>query len=233
MPDFILDLDSKWQLSIGEKKSIFYKYMERFEIITCSCHEGMSALEFYETNLREQTYCDNDVKELPNKTIQICKGAISCISEMYMSTGFPETCRLFCSNPSFTLLGTRYFENPNQSLINKIDDLYVEGLENKIARYQYCLLVYAALKGYIELEDAENKLVNDAFFIDLFSIFDDNSLKLKRVLIEALKKLNGKFLEENIISDSGTIKDALLFKHQTMCLMLYSCHMEKKIPLKF
>lgn len=216
MPDFILDLDSQWKLSISEKKSIFFRYMEKFKISPCSCHKGMSFFEFYETNVRVSTYCDNDVKELSNKKIQICKGAISCILEIYMSTGFPDTCRLFCSNPSFTLLGTSYFKNPKQSLIDKIDALFVEGIENKIARYQYCLLVYTALKGHIELEYAENGLVRDGFFLDLFSIFDDNSLKLNKILIEALKTVNGKFLEEKTIYNSDTKTNALVFKHETI-----------------
>ncbi|XP_063429155.1 uncharacterized protein LOC134712004 [Mytilus trossulus] len=213
----ILDLDRTFKLSLVEKKSIFYKYMETSKIVTCSCHETMSFTQFYESNLREQTYCDNDVEELPNKTIQICTSAITRIVEMYLPTGFSETCRMFCSNPSFTLLGTRYFENPNQSLIDKIDELYVEGHENKIVRYQYCLLLYTALKGPIELDVIENSLVHNAFFIELFSIFDDNSLKIKKILIlEAVKKLKGKFLEENTIYDSGKIRDGLTFKHQSI-----------------
>lgn len=218
MDDFILNLDRTWKLSLREKQSIFYKYMERFKIVPCSCHETMSFIQFYETNLREKTYCDKDIEELPNKTIQICTSAITRILEMYLPTGFPETCRLFCSNPSFTLLGTRYFENPKQSLIDKIDELYAEGHANKIARYQYCLLLYTALKGPMELEVIENSLVHDAFFIELFSIFVDNSLKIKKILIfEAVKKLKGKFLEENTVYDSGKIRDGLTFKHQTIC----------------
>ncbi|CAG2207451.1 unnamed protein product [Mytilus edulis] len=145
------------------------------------------------------------------------------MSDTYV--GFPETCRMFCSDKSLTLLGVAYFRNTNKSLVNKINDLFSESFEKLSCRYQYCVLVYTALKhNFLDNNIIESRIENDQLFKRIFSLFDHRDTKIRKTLVQqAIRKLEGGYLIHSSRYNEfyrdycpDPLGKAYMFKHQAV-----------------
>lgn len=82
---------------------------------------------------------------------------------------FPQACHLFCSNKTFTKQGISYFTHALQSLVNEITNLKTQGFNNKQMQYQYCVLVYTAVKSSVHVDDTDEQCFSRGILSDAWS----------------------------------------------------------------
>ncbi|CAG2243113.1 unnamed protein product [Mytilus edulis] len=217
----ILNLD--YSLSDRERVTILLRHMRHNSVNPCKsrvktdvCFHDWDPLPGCTSD------CTADVK------ITICTDIIyaCCMCDTFL--GFPETCRMFCSDKSLTLLGVAYFRNTNKSLVDKVNDLFLESFEKLSCRYEYCVLVYTALKyNFFDENLIGCRIENDQLFKRIFSTFDEKEPKIRKTLVQqAIRKLEGRYLiHSSRYSDfyhdvcsysSFSLGNAYMFKHQAV-----------------
>ncbi|CAG2207449.1 unnamed protein product [Mytilus edulis] len=214
----ILNLD--YSLSDRERVTILLRHMRHNSINPCKsrvktdvCFHDWDPLPGCTSD------CTADVK------ITICTDIIyaCCMCDTFL--GFPETCRMFCSDKSLTLLGVAYFRNTNKSLVDKVNDLFLESFEKLSCRYEYCVLVYTALKyNFFDENLIGCRIENDQLFKRIFSTFDEKEPKIRKTLVQqAIRKLEGRYLiHSSRYSDfyhdvcPDPLGKAFMFKHQAV-----------------
>ncbi|CAG2207455.1 unnamed protein product [Mytilus edulis] len=142
----ILNLDNDLKLSDKERILILLSHMKCNSIIPCKSPVKVDIWFDYNPIPCCSSECTADVIKLSNGSTQICTDILytCCMCDTFL--GFPETCRMFCSDETLTFLGMAYFHNTNKSLVDKINALFSKGFDTLSCRYQYCVLVYTALK---------------------------------------------------------------------------------------
>lgn len=135
--------------------SILRKHVYKHGISLCECKRiniiGTSAPPMV---LRT---CSTDVCQMNDNSIRMCFSFFYdvCCGKYEIQIGFPQACYLFCSNKNFTKQGQAYFTHTSQSLVEEMDNLKIEGFDKKQIQYQYCVLVYIAMKRSIDLGDVD------------------------------------------------------------------------------
>lgn len=132
----------------------------------------------------------------------------------------------FCCNKNFTKQGKSYFTHASQGLVDVMTNLKIEGFDNKRLQYQYCVLVYAAIKDTIDLDD-----IDELPLLNIFSSIYQNDDKLKlSLLMDAVCVLDGTYISkysinskpeeikrpkvsEKYILQHTTIKEAVLISY--------------------
>ncbi|XP_063399602.1 uncharacterized protein LOC134684263 [Mytilus trossulus] len=221
----IVNLDYKYRLTDKERITMILSHMRYNSIIPCKSPVKVDIYFDDDPYPRCSSECTADVIALSDNNTQICTNTVyqCCMCDTYL--GFPETCRMFCSDKSLTILGVAYFRTTNKSLINKVTDLFTEGFDKLSCRYQYCVLVYTALKcNFFDNNILGSHIENDELFQRIFSIFDDKKSKIRKTLVQqAILTLEGGYLIKSskfgeFYQDWVTYPrgNAYTFKHQAV-----------------
>ncbi|CAG2207454.1 unnamed protein product [Mytilus edulis] len=221
----IINLDYDYSLSDKERITILLSHMRFNSINPCKSPVKVDICLDDDPYPSCSSECSADSIALSDNNSQICTNTLyqCCMCDTYL--GFPETCRMFCQDQSLTALGVAYFRNTNQSLINKVTDLFTEGFDKLSCRYQYCVLVYTALKcNFFDNNILGSHIENDELFQKIFSIFDDKKSKIRKTLVQqAIRTLEGGYLIQS--SKFGEFNqdwltyprgNAYMFKHQAV-----------------
>ncbi|VDH97319.1 Hypothetical predicted protein [Mytilus galloprovincialis] len=179
---------------------IFSKHMDKHGISLCECRRSDSTFILPPVAFER---CTSEVIETNNNAIQLCVSLFIdiCTGKYEMQIGFPQACHLFCSNKSLTKQGSFYFTHASQSLVNEIMDFKLKGFGSKLVQYQYCVLVYAAIKNSIDVDDIDEKC-----FENILSYFESHALK-KSFLKEAVRTLEATyFTKKSSILDRDQLK---------------------------
>ncbi|CAC5401690.1 unnamed protein product [Mytilus coruscus] len=222
----ILNLDYDSRLSDKERILILLSHMKNNSIIPCKSPLKTDILFDYNPIPCCSSECTADVIQLSNDNTQICTDIFyaCCMCDTFL--GFPETCRMFCSDRSLTFLGVAYFRNTNKSLVDKINDLFSKSFDKLSCRYQYCVLVYTALKcNFFDNNILGSHIEKDELFKKIFSIFDDKETKIRKTLVQqAIRKLEGGYLIKSSQFSEFHLDctylprgNAYMIKHQAVC----------------
>ncbi|XP_063399603.1 uncharacterized protein LOC134684264 [Mytilus trossulus] len=222
----ILNLDNNLKLSDEERILILLSHMKYNSIIPCKSPVKVDILFDYNPIPCCSSECTADVLKLSNGSTQICTDILytCCMCDTFL--GFPETCRMFCSDESLTFLGIAYFHNTNKSLVDKINSLFSKCFDTLSCRYQYCVLVYTALKcNFLDNNILGSHIEKDELFRKIFSIFDDKETKIRKTLVQqAIRELEGGYLikssqysEFHLDCTYLPSGNAYMIKHQAVC----------------
>ncbi|VDI03261.1 Hypothetical predicted protein [Mytilus galloprovincialis] len=200
-----IDLDDEnFALTHHEKEKILINQLKQFSVSTCNCT--------YRNWLVSDT-CDELCMEMPGNTLELCYKVVKDILNVDTYYGFPQACRLFSSNPSFTKMGVKYFQNPNKALVEEIESLHTDAFEKSVIdQYQFCILVYLAVKDEIDFST-----VDEVFFRNLLDKFGNSNYKLN-VLKRSVKGISDKYLVGDftigpIRLQHATIREAILISY--------------------
>ncbi|VDI36943.1 Hypothetical predicted protein, partial [Mytilus galloprovincialis] len=201
----IINLDDEnFALTRDEKKNILINLLKQFSVSICNCT--------YRDSLASDT-CDEPCMEMPGNTLKLCYKVVKDILNFKTYYGFPQACRLFSSNPSFTKMGVKYFQNPNKALVEEMESLHTDAFaKSVIERYQFCILVYLAVKDEIDLYN-----VDKIFFGHLLDKFGDSNFT-PNVLKRSLKGISDKYLVGDFTRQPcrlqhATIREAILISY--------------------
>ncbi|VDI40777.1 Hypothetical predicted protein [Mytilus galloprovincialis] len=222
----ILNLDNDLKLSDKERILILLSHMKCNSIIPCKSPVKVDIWFDYNPIPCCSSECSADVIKLSNGSTQICTDILytCCMCDTFL--GFPETCRMFCSDETLTFLGMAYFHNTNKSLVDKINALFSKSFDTLSCRYQYCVLVYTALKcNFLDNNILGSHIENDELFRKIFSIFDDKETKIRKTLVQqAIRELEGGYLikssqysEFHLDCTFLPSDNAYMIKHQAVC----------------
>lgn len=109
-------------------------------------------------------------------------------------------------------MGLGYFQNPNKALVDKIGSLHTDAFDKLFVRYQFCILVYLAVKNEISSYD-----VDESFFKHILHKFGDSNYK-SNVLKRSLKEVSdtylvGDFTRGTCRLQHATIREAILISY--------------------
>ncbi|CAC5370498.1 unnamed protein product [Mytilus coruscus] len=197
---------------------ILSKHMNKHGISLCKSKKLTDIRAyFYPPEVNQQ--CKSDVYETNDNSLKkVCVSLFDeiCSGKYEMHIGFPQACHLFCSNKNFTKQGKAYFTHASQSLVNEIMNLKTQGFDNKQMQYQYCVLVYTAIKRSIDVDD-----IDEHCFQNLISYFENNNIRIS-LLKQAVFKLEGTYLNK-IAPDSvcnhhkrQKVSDIYILQHSTI-----------------
>ncbi|XP_052075329.1 uncharacterized protein LOC127712756 [Mytilus californianus] len=201
----IINLDDEnFALTRDEKENILINHLKQFSVSTCNCR--------YRNWLYSDT-CYELCMEMPGNTLELCYKVVEDILNVDTYYGFPQACRLFSSNPSFTKMGVKYFQNPNKALVEEIESLHTGAFENSvIEQYQFCILVYLAVEDEIDLST-----VDKIFFRHLLDKFGNSNYN-PNVLKRSVKGISDKYLVGDFTRgpcrlQHATIREAILISY--------------------
>ncbi|CAG2252349.1 unnamed protein product [Mytilus edulis] len=211
--EMFINLDKINSLHIN--KLILSKHMNKHGISLCQCRLNINPFNVFRTN----QLCESELFETNPNSFQVCVKLFNeiCSGQYEMHIGFPQACHLFCSNSNFTKQGLEYFTHASQSLVNEMNNLKNQGFDNKQIQYQYCTLVYTAIKSSLDMED-----IDERCFQHILSYF--GSKKFRRSLLKAaVCKLDGTYFNLQSSSESSCdnskrqkVSDIYVLQHNTI-----------------
>ncbi|VDI15403.1 Hypothetical predicted protein [Mytilus galloprovincialis] len=198
----IINLD-KIILTTSEKRKIFLKHLTVNNLSICKC------------DFTTEQVCCNQVINLDG-SIQVGRKLFEEIITLVPDThvGFPQACNVFSSNKQMSKLGLNFFENTTKSQIEEFKKMKLKALNDNWTMYQYCILVYTAIKGYFDLSDPDNILITN-----ILSALEFDKTHIPVELKQLLTKLDGKFFVQGWLQKDymeNTIIPAYFFKHTTI-----------------
>lgn len=213
--EMFINLDKIKSLHIN--KLILSKHMNKHGISLCQCSPWLNITPVYGFYTNQP--CESELFETNPNLFQVCVKLFNeiCSEKYEMHIGFPQACHLFCSNSNFTKQGLEYFTHASQSLVNEINSLKNQGFDNKQFQYQYCTLVYTAIKSSLDMED-----IDEHCFQHILSYFESKTI-IMSLLKEAVRKLDGTYLILQSSSESSCdnskrqkVSDIYVLQHNTI-----------------
>ncbi|CAC5407376.1 unnamed protein product [Mytilus coruscus] len=198
--DVLINIDTKrcW----GCHAMILSKHMNKHDISLCKCKQVNYAL-IYNLPPVAIERCILEVVETKENAMQLCVSVFNDIfsGKYEMKIGFRQACHLFCSNKNLTKQASFYFTRASKSLVNEKMDFKIKGFDSKLVQYQYCVLVYTAMKNAIDVY-----VIDEKCFKNILSYFESHTIKIS-FLREAVRTLIGTyFTQKSSISDRGQTK---------------------------
>ncbi|XP_071146621.1 uncharacterized protein [Mytilus edulis] len=214
--DVLINIDTIRQW--GCRAKILSNHMKKHDISLCKCKQVNYSPIFNLPPVAIER-CIAEVVETNENAIQLCVSLFNdiCSGKYEMQIGFPQACHLFCSNKNLTKQGSFYFTHASKSLVNEIMDFKIKGFDNKLVQYQYCVLVYAAMKNSIDVD-----YIDETCFKNILSYFEDSHTIKMSLLREAVRTLEGTyFTKKSSISDRSQPKrlkfsDVYILQHYTI-----------------
>ncbi|XP_071146076.1 uncharacterized protein [Mytilus edulis] len=211
---FNLDKNS----SLHDNELILTKHMNKHGVSLCNCIQMLRINAPFISPIAHHQ-CESEVTETNDGSLQICVELFKeiCCEQNEMHIGFPQACHLFCSNNNFTKQGMAYFTHASQSLVDEIMNLKKQGFNNnKLQQYQYCALVYTAIKRSLDMNNIDKKC-----FQDILSYFESKTM-IMLLLKEAVLKLEGTYITKSS-SESAfdfikrqQVSDIYVLQHDTI-----------------
>ncbi|CAC5370497.1 unnamed protein product [Mytilus coruscus] len=214
--DVFINLDEA--LSVHCKKIILSKHMNKHGISLCDCIQFETWSQTLPSLVVKR--CLKDVFETKDNSMKVCVSFFHniCQGNYEIQIGFPQARHLFCSNKNLTKQGMAYFRHTSQSLVDEMNHLKIQGFDNKQIQYQFCVLVYTAMKNSINFHDIDEKC-----FQNVVSCIYGESHQVKMSLLKAaVLMLEGKYISRKSASSTSEqckrpkISDHYVLQHYTI-----------------